>query len=85
MQLGLHVKYPLFDIATKKGTSSRKCIEMYDKHVYFLHVSTSHVAVFRDVRYKGWVHRDITNDCEPTHSCKTPSFKNTQFKIHINF
>jgi len=36
-------------------------MEVYHKHVYFLHVSTSHVTIFSDVRYKGWVPRDITN------------------------
>ena len=52
-------------------------MEVYHKHVHLQHVSTSHVAVFRDVHYKEWVPRYITNVCEPVHSCKMLSFANT--------
>ena len=42
-------------------TSERK----YIIHIlYILHVSATHVAIFRDVHYNGYVHADITRAFE---------------------
>jgi len=38
--------------------------------VVLLHVSATLVAILREVHYKGWLNRDITNVCEPMHICK---------------
>ena len=43
---------------------------MYFVHtVYLLHVSATHVAIIRDVHYKGWVLRNITEFFESMHGC----------------
>ena len=42
--------------------------------VYFLHVSATHVTIFREVYYKGQIHRDITEAFE-TDRYKILSFK----------
>ena len=64
----------------------------YIKYVFYirnllclLHVAVTLMAVFREVRYRGWTYRDITEICEPMHGCEVPYFKNTCFKIHIEF
>lgn len=38
-----------------KQTNAHKCMV-----VYCPHISGTHVAILRKVRYKGWIHRDIT-------------------------
>jgi len=53
--------------------------------VHLLHVSATHVAIFREMSYTAWLHRDITNVCELMNRCKIPSSKNMLFKIHIKF
>jgi hypothetical protein len=40
------------------------------------------MAIFREARYEEWLHRDITEDCEPVQGRKIPSFKNTWFGVH---
>jgi hypothetical protein len=53
--------------------------------VCMLHVPATLMAILREVRYRGWTYRDITTVCEPLHRYEVPSFKNTWFKIHIEF
>jgi hypothetical protein len=53
------------------------------KLVFLLQVSTTLVAINKEVPYKGWIYRDITKICELKHRCKILSFKNIGFKIHI--
>jgi hypothetical protein len=38
--------------------------------LYFLHVSAAHVAIFREVHYKEYIHRTITKVFEPLHGYK---------------
>ena len=43
--------------------------------VYLLHVSANHVAILREVRYKGCKHREIVKFvCEQTHISKIFNF-----------
>jgi hypothetical protein len=52
--------------------------------VYPLHASATHVAIFREMRYKGQIYRNITEFSEPMPRHKTLNFKNnTWFKIRI--
>ena len=46
-------------------------------------VSATQVVILREVRYKGWLQRDVTEVCEPVHGRKVPSFKNAWFGVHI--
>jgi len=49
-----------------------------------LHVSATHVTIFREVHYKGQIQGNITYVFEPVHIYKILNFKNnTWFKIHI--
>jgi hypothetical protein len=64
----------------------------YIKYVFYitnlvclLHVPTTLMAILREVRYRGWTYRDIAEDCETMHRYKVPCFKNTWFKIRIEF
>jgi hypothetical protein len=67
---------------------TNRCKYVYEKYiihtVYLLHVSATHVAIFREVHYKEYIHRNITDFLEPMHRYKILSFKdNARFKIHI--
>ena len=43
-----------------KPTNARKCMKVYYTHtVYLLHVSATHVAIFREVQCKGQIHQNI--------------------------
>ena len=55
---------------------------LYYKHSILLHVSAILVAILRELHYKRWIYRDITNVCA-MHKCKILSFNNEWFKIHI--
>jgi len=50
-----------------------------------LHVSATHVAVFREVHYKEWIHGNIREFFEPMYRYKILNFKKIihDFKIHI--
>jgi hypothetical protein len=50
--------------------------------VRFQRISTTQVTILREVRYKGWLHRDITEVCEPVQGRKIPGFKNTWFGVN---
>jgi hypothetical protein len=51
--------------------------------IYLLHISATHVAIFREVHYKGQIHQNITRVFEPMQRYKILNFKNnTWFKIH---
>jgi len=65
-------------------TNARKCIKVscIINIVSFLHVSAVLMAILRELHYKGWIYRDITNVCAK-HRCKIRSFNNERFKIHI--
>jgi hypothetical protein len=52
--------------------------------VYRLHVSATHVIIFREMHYKRQKHRNIAAGLEPTHIYKKINTKNnTWFQIHI--
>jgi hypothetical protein len=53
--------------------------------VCLLHVPATLMTILRKVRYRGWIYRDITEVHEPMHRYKVPCFKNTWFKIRIEF
>jgi len=51
---------------------------------FLLHVSAIHVVIFREVRYKRWIHRDITKVYDPMHRCKILSFNNTYCNMYLS-
>ena len=74
-----------------KPTNARIKVSYIINIVILLHVSANLVAILSEVRYKGWIYRDVTKVCEPTHRCKILSFKNiwfkiiSKYKIQVNF
>ena len=66
-----------------KTRNAHKCIKYSIKKVFLLHVSTTLVAILREVYCKGWMYLDSTKVCEPIHRCKILSFNNIYFKIQI--
>jgi len=73
---------------TTNPTSALRCIKyaFYIRNlVSLLHVPATLMAIFREVRYKGWAYRDITEICELMHRCKVPRFKKSGLKYILNF
>jgi hypothetical protein len=52
--------------------------------VYCPYVSGTHATILRKVRYKGWIHRDITKIFKPMHSYKILNFKNTSVFLKLS-
>lgn len=76
--------FPNLDMVTKP-INEHICIKIsYITNVAFLlHISVIFVAIFWEVRYKLWIHQDITNVCDPMHRCKILRFNNTYFDTYF--
>ena len=59
-----------------KPTNACKCIKVSNviDMVFLLHVSTTLVAILREMYRKGWIYRDITKICEQMHRCVENQF-----------
>jgi hypothetical protein len=54
-----------------------KCMKEHYKRSIHPTCFSTRVTILREVHYKGWIHRDITEVCKQRHRCKILSFKNT--------